>query len=130
MAFESARGARCIRRAVLCLMGCTGSAALYAQEPPQVNVFSFADTSCAAWERSRDDEPLRTVYGVWFRGFVSGYNFGNSPNQVAPDNMPDPPALARYVDAYCREHPNLPFIGAAIPLIQELREFRSALPPR
>lgn len=125
--FEAARN--CVRRIAGCLVGWAAASSLCAQEPPQVNVFSFADTSCVAWERSRADESLRTVYGVWFRGFVSGYNFGNSANQVAPDEMLDPPALARYVDDYCRDHPKLPFIGAAIPLIQELREFRPALPP-
>ena len=129
IAFGTGRCLRRLRKFVICLLGCAGGGPLHAQEPPQVNVFSFADTSCAAWEQSRNDEPLRTVYGVWFRGFVSGYNMGNSANQVAPDHMPDPPALARYVDDYCREHPKLPFIGAAIPLIQELREFRSPLPP-
>ncbi len=117
-----------LSRIMIYLVGSAASS-LLAQEPPQVNVFSFADTSCAAWERSRNDESLRTVYGVWFRGFVSGYNFGNSANQVSPDEMLDPTALARYVDDYCRDHPNSPFVGAAIPLIQQLREFRPALPP-
>ena len=110
---------------VLLLCACTARA----QGPPDINVFSFADTSCAAWERSRGDEQLRTIYGVWFRGFVSGYNFGNSGNQVALDTMPDPEALARYVDKYCRDNPQLPFIGAGIALVQEIREFRPSLPP-
>jgi len=48
------------------------------------------------------DEPLRLIYGVWFRGFVSGYNFGNSANQVALDKMPDPASVSLYVDKYCR----------------------------
>jgi hypothetical protein len=100
-----------------------------AQAPPDINVFSFADTSCDAWDRSRGDEPLRTIYGAWFRGFVSGYNFGNSANQVALERLPEPAALARYIDQYCRENPKSPFIGAGIPLVQELREFRLAVPP-
>jgi hypothetical protein len=100
-----------------------------AQEPPDVNVFSFADVSCAAWTHSKGDEPSRAVYGAWFRGFVSGYNFGNSANQVALDSMPDPAALALYIDKYCRDNPKSPFIGAAIPLVQQIRAFPSPVPP-
>ena len=111
------------------LLCCVCPSMAPAQAPPDVNVFSFADISCEAWERSRTDEQLRTIYGAWFRGFVSGYNFGNSANQVALDRMPDPPALARYIDNYCRENPKLPFVGAGIPLIQEIREFRPGVPP-
>jgi len=36
--------------------------------------------------------------------------------------------VALYVDKYCRENPTLPFIGAAILLIQEIREFRPGVP--
>jgi hypothetical protein len=103
--------------------------AAQAQEPPDVNVFSFGDVSCAAWMRSQGDESVRSIYGTWFRGFVSGYNFGNSANQVQLDRMPDPPALHAYVDRYCRDNPQLTFIGAAIPLVQELRQFRTPNPP-
>ena len=115
----------CVRLSMLC---CAGLATAFAQEVPDVNIFSFADTSCAEWTRSKADEPLRAIYGSWFRGFVSGYNFGNSANQVPLDKMPAPAALALYVDKYCRENPKLPFIGAAIPLVQEIREFRLAVP--
>ena len=107
---------------------CCAAGPLLAQEPPDVNIFSFADTSCAEWQRSKDQEPLRTIYGVWFRGFVSGYNFGNSANQVALDKMPDPDSMARYVDKYCQDNPRLPFIGAAILLVQEIRQVRLPQP--
>jgi len=108
----------------LLMVCCAGLSTAFAQEPPDVNIFSFADTSCAEWARSKADEPLRIIYGTWFRCFVSGYNFSNSANQVALDKMPDPAFLALYVDKYCRENPTLPFIGAVIPLVQEIREFR------
>jgi hypothetical protein len=110
------------------LMLCGAFVPAFAQEPPDVNVFSFADTSCAEWARSKGDRSLRTIYGVWFRGFVSGYNFGNSANQVALDKMPDPASVELYVDKYCSENPKLPFIAAAILLIQEIREFRPGTP--
>ncbi len=115
----------CIGWWMLC---CAGLSTAFAQEPPDVNVFSFADTSCTEWTRSKANEPARAIYGAWFRGFVSGYNFGNSANQVPLNKMPDPASLALYIDKYCRENPALPFIGAAIPLVQEIREFRLAVP--
>ena len=110
------------------MLCCAGLATAFAQEPPDVNIFSFTDTSCSDWMRSKGNEPVRAMYDSWFRGFVSGYNFGNSANQVPLDKMPAPAALALYVDKYCRENPKLPFIGAAIPLVQEIREFRLAVP--
>jgi hypothetical protein len=113
---------------ILVLSAAQASAA-QAQESPDVNVFSFGDVSCAAWVRSRGDESVRSVYGTWFRGFVSGYNFGNSANQVPLDRMPDPPALYAYIDRYCGDNPQLTFIGAAIPLVQSLREYRTPNPP-
>ena len=116
---------RLLRAALV--LACCAVGPVVAQEPPDVNIFSFADTSCAQWQQSKDQEPLRTIYGVWFRGFVSGYNFGNSANQVALDKMPDPENMARYVDKYCQDNPKLPFIGAAIQLVQEIRQYR--LPP-
>jgi hypothetical protein len=115
----------CIALSMIC---CAALCTAFAQDVPDVNVFSFADTSCAEWAQSKGNEPARAVYGAWFRGFVSGYNFGNSGNQVALDKMPDPAALALYIDKYCRENPTLPFVGAAIPLVQEIREIRLVVP--
>jgi len=112
------------------LLACVNAAVAFAQEPPDVNVFSFADTSCAEWALSKNNELSRAIYEAWFRGFVSGYNFGNSANQVALDKMPDRVALGLYIDKYCRDNPKLPFIGAAIPLVQEIREIRSVAPAR
>jgi hypothetical protein len=109
---------------------CIEAANAFAQEPPDVNVFSFADTSCGEWVHSKNNKLSRAIYAAWFRGFVSGYNFGNSANQVGLDKMPDEAALAVYIDNYCRENPKLPFIGAAIPLVQEIREFRLVVPAR
>lgn len=101
-----------------------------AQDAPDIAIFSFEDISCKAWTRSTGDENLRTLYGTWFRGFVSGYNFGNSANQVRLEKMPDPPALFAYIDKYCRDNPSLSFIGAAVPLAQEIREIRAPIPER
>jgi hypothetical protein len=101
------------------------STTVSSQEPPDVNVFSFGDTSCAAWARSATNEEWRELYNAWFRGFVSGYNYGNSGNQVPLGAMPKPAALAARVDKFCLDNPLQPFIGAIIPLIQEIRLYRT-----
>jgi hypothetical protein len=113
--------------AALCLVNFSTAAA---QDVPDIAIFSFEDISCAAWTRSRGDEFLRAQYGTWFRGFVSGYNFGNPANQVHLGAMPDPAAVERYVDKFCRDNPLLSFVAAAVPLVQEIREFRVPIPER
>ena len=100
------------------------SSAPLAQGPPEFAVFTFGETSCAAWTKSKTDDATRAQIQAWFRGFVSGYNFGNSANQVLAGAMPNPADIALYVDKYCRENPQLEFIGAVTPLIQEIREHR------
>lgn len=111
----------------LCLVNCS---AAVAQDAPDIAIFSFEDISCSAWTRSYNDEILRERYGTWFRGFVSGYNFGNPGNQVLLGAMPNPAAVAAYVDKFCRDNPLLSFVAAAVPLVQELREFRAPTPER
>jgi hypothetical protein len=106
------------------------SAAAVAQDVPDVAVFSFEDISCGAWTRSQGDETVRAYYGAWFRGFVSGYNFGNSANQVVLGAMPNTAAVAAYVDNFCRDNPRLSFIAAAVPLVQEIRQYRVPIPER
>ena len=103
--------------------------AAVAQDVPDIAVFSFEDISCDAWIRSQGDVTLRAYYGAWFRGFVSGYNFGNSANQVVRGAMPDPAAVVAYVDKFCRDNPRLSFIAAAVPLVQETRQYRVPVPP-
>lgn len=101
-----------------------------AQDVPDIAIFSFEDISCGAWTRSHGVEILRVRYGTWFRGFVSGYNFGNPGNQVLLGAMPDPAGVAAYVDKFCRDNPLLSFIAAAVPLVQEIREHRVPIPER
>jgi hypothetical protein len=90
-------------------------------EPP-INVLSFADTSCGAWTRSLGNESVRAQYNYWFRGFVSGYNFGRPDNQVRLGRMPDHDTLALYIDKECRENPLRRFDAAAFDLVRELRD--------
>jgi hypothetical protein len=97
------------------------SAATAVQDRPEV-IFAFADSSCGAWARSQGNEAGRAQYLYWFRGFVSGYNFGNPSNQVPVGAMPDRDTLALYIDKFCRENPLLPFVQAARQLVQDTRE--------
>jgi hypothetical protein len=112
----------------LLALGFVHSSAAFAQGPPEFTVFTFGDTSCAAWTKSQGDDAMRAQFQAWFRGFVSGYNFGNSANQVPSGAMPNPAEIALYVDKYCRENPTLAFIGAVTPLIREIREYRVPAP--
>lgn len=111
------------------LLACLSLQAV-AQDRPIYNILSFRDTSCGAWMKSEGNEFERAQYGPWFRGFVSGYNFGNPNNQVALDRMPNNETLYLYVDRYCREKPLKPFVGAAFSLVEELREHPASLTTR
>ena len=87
---------------------------------PATNMVSFADNSCAAWVKSEGNVSVRGTYLYWFRGFVSGYNWGNPTHQVASDKMPNNPTIDSYVNKFCRENPQQPFIMAAPALIRDL----------
>ncbi|HVY08099.1 MAG TPA: hypothetical protein VHB46_19145 [Burkholderiales bacterium] len=101
-----------------------------AQDVPDIATFAFDDVTCTAWARSASDKLLRTQYGIWFRGFVSGYNFGNPGNQVLLGKLPDPPALASSVDKFCRDNPSASFVEAIIPMVRELRQVKAPVPER
>jgi hypothetical protein len=88
----------------------------------QVEIFSFADASCATWMKSSGNKGLRAQYEFWVRGFVSGYNYGNPALQVKIGVFPGGDALYAYLDQYCRDNSTLSFVGGAIKLVQELRE--------
>jgi hypothetical protein len=109
-----------ILRALFTLLVIATSSVL-AQDKP-VSILSYEDTSCGAWSQSADVEWARAQYVSWFRGFVSGYNFGNSDNQVHLERMPNKQTLYLYIDKYCRDNPLNPFVSAAFKLVEELRE--------
>jgi hypothetical protein len=98
-----------------------GGEAVAKEEPPPIAVLSFADTSCGTWDTSKSDIARRQLYVYWFRGFVSGFNFANTKEQVTLDAMPDNETLVLYVDKFCRENPLRPFTFAAFDLVKELQ---------
>ena len=95
-----------------------------------IAIHSYEDTSCGAWVKSAGNLAARAQYVSWFRGFVSGYNYGNPSNQVDLGRLPDPDTLALYIDKYCRENPLQPFIAAAFRLVDEVRERPAASKPK
>jgi hypothetical protein len=107
-----------------------GAAALLALSLPasgatqgqQVNVFTFEDVSCAAWDKSGGNKLLRAQYEFWVRGFVSGHNFANPSRQVKIGAFPGSDALYQYLDQFCRDNPSLSFVGGAFRLVEDLRE--------
>ena len=100
----------------------------FAQAKP-LAVFSYADTSCGEWFRSANSEVARAQYTSWFRGFVSGYNFGSPDGQVPMGRMPDDQTLYLFIDKYCRDNPLNRFVSAAFKLVEELRP-QTATPPK
>ena len=113
-------------RALFVLLISTASTTL-AQNAPVI-IFSYQDTSCGAWIKSADVKWARAQYYSWFRGFVSGYNFGNPGNQVQLERMPNEQTLSLFIDKYCRENPLNPFVSAGFKLVEELREHAVAKP--
>lgn len=101
-----------------------------AEDRPSLAVFSYADTSCGAWVKSAEKDWERAQYVSWYRGFVSGYNFGNSGNQVPLERMPDEQTLYLFIDKYCRENPLNPFVSAAFKLVEELRINQTSKKPK
>ena len=92
-----------------------------AQDGPPLAIFSYEETSCGAWVKSGEKEWARAQYLSWFRGFVSGYNYGNPNNQVPLERIPDQQTLSLFVDKYCRDNPLNPFVSAAFKLVEEVR---------
>ena len=93
-----------------------------AAQPQQINIFTFEDSSCAAWSKSAGNRPLRAQYMFWIQGFVSGYNYASPARQVRTGTFPGSEALYQFLDSYCKDNPSLSFVGAAITLVDDLRE--------
>jgi hypothetical protein len=85
------------------------------------NMLSFADNSCAAWTKSDGNRSVRGTYEYWFRGFISGYNWGDQGHQVVSDKMPNNGVIDSYVDKFCHDNPQESFVMAAPVLVRDLR---------
>lgn len=88
----------------------------------EINIFTFEDSSCVSWTKSANNNLLRAQYLFWIQGFVSGHNYASPQHQVKTGKLPGSEVLYRYLDAYCKNNPSLSFVGAAITLIEDLRE--------
>ena len=99
-----------------------GLQAVQAAETREVHVFTFDDSSCGLWMKSSQNNLIRALYVSWIQGFVSGHNYATPERQVKTGKLPAGEALSRYLDAYCKDNPSLSFVGAALALVQDLRE--------
>lgn len=95
-----------------------GAEAQDAQAP--TNMLTPPDATCAAWVKSEDNRTVRAAYVYWFRGFISGYNWGNQARQVSLDKLPNNAAVIASVDKFCRERPNELFSMAAPVIVRDL----------
>ncbi len=96
--------------------------AIAAAQGREVNIFTFEDSSCTSWTKSANNNLLRAQYLFWIQGFVSGHNYARPEHQVKTGKLPGSEALYRYLDSYCKNNPPLSFVGAAIALVEDLRE--------
>lgn len=85
-------------------------------------VFNYQDSSCGAWVNSLDNHIVREHYNSWFRGFVSGYNFGSPDKLIESNKMPNKETLFLFIDKFCRENPLKQFTSAAFDLVKDLQE--------
>ena len=107
---------------LLIAIAVTTSLPAHAQSTTTTALFSYKDISCGAWMKSAESESARAQYSSWFRGFVSGYNYGNPSRQVALSNMPDDKTLFLFIDKHCLDNPLHAFVTAAFALVRELGE--------
>jgi len=82
-----------------------------------VTVYSFEDTSCGKWLSRRDHSD---TVAFWARGFISGYNWFNTTNQVTRDLSNE--TIFAYIDKFCRDHPLEHITNAIAFLICETHE--------
>jgi hypothetical protein len=91
----------------------------YSENKGIIKMLVFDDNSCGAWSQTADDPNTRQAYTQWFRGFLSGYNYGDEKYTV--NTNINAATITLFIDKYCRENPLLPFTSAAFPLTKELR---------
>jgi hypothetical protein len=69
-----------------------------------VTLHSFDDPSCGKWSSLRDhDTNSRGGVIFWARGFISGYNWFNTGNQVTRTLSNE--TISAYIDKFCRDYP-------------------------
>ena len=90
-----------------------------AQDKPMVSIHGFDKMSCQDWFGSDGNPDVRQQYISWIRGVVTGYNYANPGDQVAPGRMPTDFGLAVFVDNYCHSRRATSVAGAAFAFIAE-----------
>ena len=91
----------------------------YSETKNIFNMHVFDDNSCGAWVQSAEAPNTRQVYIQWFRGFLSGYNYGDEKYTV--NTNINAATITLFIDKYCRENPLMHFTSASLQLTKELR---------
>lgn len=94
-------------RYTICLLLLISNIA-HSKEPPDriVKLYSLENSSCQDWNESKVNQEARMAQYIWFRGFVSGQNFGLSEYQVGTTKMLSADEFFEYVAAKCKENPS------------------------
>jgi hypothetical protein len=82
---------------------------------------AFEVSGCEVWAAFATDTIERKDELNWFRGFVSGHDFTVNPKRSSVRVVSDA-TIVGSVDTFCRDHPNLNMLHAALNLV-------SLLPP-
>jgi len=91
----------------------------FGQDKPMVAIHGFDKMSCADWLGSDGNPDVRALYVAWVRGVVTGYNYANPNDQVAPGRMPSDFGLAIFIDNFCLSRRATSVAGAAFALIAD-----------
>jgi hypothetical protein len=86
-----------------------------------VTIYSFENYSCGKWTSMRQRNPnMGSGADSWARGFISGYNWFNTANQVRRQFSKE--TITAYMDKFCRDHPLEDITAAVTYLICETHE--------
>ena len=105
---------------ILLLILLTKSFVCYAEANIPSTIFMFKKRSCGDWMQAKNDPATLYQYQSWFRGFFSGYNFGE--NKYTINNIPDDETIVLYIDKRCRDNPLQSIDISIIDLTREIRQ--------
>ena len=94
------------------LMLCFALLAGVGQAAP-LNILGVDDLTCAGWSKSKENLDQRSIYVVWMRGFLTGYNYGEQGKQVSSISSG---TIEQYTNRYCASNQTGQFSDAVFRL--------------
>ncbi len=88
-----------------------------------VSIYNPGTESCGSWTAAQDSV-TKGLKVAWLLGFVSGYNWYRTGEDVTSD----PHGLVAWVDNYCLANPLDVIVKAAGRLVDKLRRQRGLVP--